>query len=825
MRLIITLLAFCIHFTIHAQIEELPLQNNIKLIGNSKIEGVERVSFQQIATRGVSYTCILPGDTSSIVVDTSGFGADCLVGLKKNPSSGVAQIFDKTNLEYIANTGISFALDSFSIELCNVNGTNCEEFFYYYAIERSSSEFIQSTISAAEDTKTEIIIPLSQVPSPVVSFELIGNSSGSKAVGYVEKPDKFIFYSGRGGYQNEYKIVACDAFCACDTFIYPVNVKTDTLDLPILDDFSYTGPYPDPKIWINDDVFVNNTFAIKPPSIGVASFDGIDAGGSPYGGGNGNSDYLTSRQIDLGKYVAFDNIYLSYFVEPKGLGNTPEDIDSLVLEFKDKDGNWNKIQGLIPGFPLMVDSFAFQSISITDEKYLYKGFQFRFRNRSDNTGMLDLWHLDYISLSSGVVPTINSSDIAFSLLPKGLLKTYTAMPWRQFENFEEAELNLSGNNLNLSIDLHNFFDKIETADPSNLRIFEKITGIELVNNLPLLELPPLAPVDQRNLEPGFHHFDASKNLPSFLSQIKDDFNGGDNYQFFTEYTVNNSSEANLPAVKRNNKVIQETNMSYYFAYDDGSAEANLAVKKTGSQAAVKFHANVGDTLRAIQIAIPRVFNDVTKQLFNILVWKDNLSSKPIHSDLLVKPFYPDKLFDSLQAYTTFVLMDEALSKEEPVFIPAGDFYVGWQQATDDEFPITVGFDKNNLEAAKNSFVSLSSGWQSLESLNFQGAIMIRPVLGNVKLNNTPDLVSSNELWQTRFTLAPNPANDNLHIISNDATAQVEHLQIYNIQGNLIKTINNQTDIDVSDLTSGMYFIKIKEYQKEVLNTLKFTVSH
>ena len=824
MRLIIILFILLSAFGLHAQVEEIPLTRNISLRNSDVVNGKTSIYFPVNTQRSITYVCIFPGGTKEISIDTSGYGSDCLVNIKKTPVNGSLQLTEKTKVSYTANLTPVLLLDTFSIEICNADTTNCDELFYYYAIERASSKFIQNSLVVQEETKTESIIPLDQVPSPVVKFHINGNVTGSKAVAYLEKPDKFIFYSGRGGLENVYNIVACDNFCVCDTFVYNVSVKSDTLDLPVMDDFSYSCPYPDPKIWINDDVYVNNTFAIKPPSIGVATFDGINSEGNPYLGGHGVSDHLTSRQIDLSKYVPFDNVYLSFFVEPKGYGNIPEDIDTLSLEFKDQNGFWNPIQTFVPGFPLQTDSFLFQAISITDLKYLFKGFQFRFVNKSDNTGMLDNWHIDYVSLNSGVIPSENTADIAFSQQPAGLLKSYTAMPWRQFESFEDTELNLSGNNLNLSIDLHNFFNKVETADPSNLKIYEISTGKNVVNNLTLLELPPLAPVDQRNLDPGFHHFDATKNLPGFLNQIKDDFNGSNGYRFVTEYTVNNSSESNLPVVKRNNKVSRETDLTYYYAYDDGIAESNIAVKKNGSRAAVKFHANVGDTLRAIQIAIPRVFNDVTKQLFNLLVWKDDLNTTPIHSDLLVKPFYPDKLFDTLQAFTTYVLMDEALTKEQPVYIPPGDFYIGWQQATDDEFPVTVGFDKNNPQAAKNSFVSLSAGWQTLESVNFNGAIMIRPVMGDIKINHTPGLVNTKDYKNSRYFISPNPVSTSLNIFSNSEIKPFIQAHIFNIQGKLLKSTSNDFQIKVDDLLPGMYFLKITDGQNNQPEVLKFIVS-
>ncbi|MBL7830595.1 MAG: hypothetical protein JNK41_06175, partial [Saprospiraceae bacterium] len=306
-----TLILLLIPFFVSSQVIETSPSHNSILSDHTTINGKTQISFTHFGDREIKYTCILPGASKDIEIDTTGFGADCTVIINKVPNSGIGEILDKQKLTYTANSGIIFQLDTISLKICNSDSSNCDELFYYFAVERPSVKYIQPTINVVENTKSYFTLPLNQVPSPTMNLKLIGNIEGTQAVGYVEAPDKFVFYSARGGYSNELSVIACDAYCVCDTFVYKVNVKTDTIDLPFLDDFSYSGPYPDPKLWINDDVFINNTFAIKQPSIGVATFDGTNSGGSPYLGGNGISDYLTSQQIDLGKYNSGSNVYLS----------------------------------------------------------------------------------------------------------------------------------------------------------------------------------------------------------------------------------------------------------------------------------------------------------------------------------------------------------------------------------------------------------------------------------------------------------------------------------------------------------------------------------
>src|SRR5690606_34499596 len=101
------------------------------------------------------------------------------------------------------------------------------------------------------------------------------------------------------------------------------------------------------------------------------------AEGLPYGGGYGGSDTLTSRPIDLS---AENAAYLSFYIQPKGIGYLPRLMDSLVVEGKNVDGNWRKLEefeGLENSFVNM-DAPEFQRVSIElDPEFRHREFQFR----------------------------------------------------------------------------------------------------------------------------------------------------------------------------------------------------------------------------------------------------------------------------------------------------------------------------------------------------------------------------------------------------------------------------------------------------------------
>ena len=130
-------------------------------------------------------------------------------------------------------------------------------------------------------------------------------------------------------------------------------VLLDTINLGLkgfLDDFSYEGTYPDTNLWIDNKVFINRDFAKAPITLGVATFEGLSETGYPYDFTAGSTtsavaDYLTSKPVNL-NYPAGDSIYFSFYCQPQGLGNDPEYIDSLVLQFKHSATGPEE-----PGFP------------------------------------------------------------------------------------------------------------------------------------------------------------------------------------------------------------------------------------------------------------------------------------------------------------------------------------------------------------------------------------------------------------------------------------------------------------------------------------------
>ena len=78
---------------------------------------------------------------------------------------------------------------------------------------------------------------------------------------------------------------------------------SDTLTLPFFEDFAHIAGYPKSTRWVDNLVWINNSFPKKAPNFGVATFDHLNAFGNPYHTLDKRemvfADSLTSQPINL----------------------------------------------------------------------------------------------------------------------------------------------------------------------------------------------------------------------------------------------------------------------------------------------------------------------------------------------------------------------------------------------------------------------------------------------------------------------------------------------------------------------------------------------
>jgi len=110
---------------------------------------------------------------------------------------------------------------------------------------------------------------------------------------------------------------------------------------------------------------------------------------------------------------------------------------------------------------------------------------------------------------------------------------------------------------------------------------------------------------------------------------------------------------------------------------------------------------------------------------------------------------------------------------------------------------------NTLISGLNSqsIIPSSAGYYKVREMFFDGRFAFSD---SIYFN--PLSIDNNSILPDNFKFYPNPASDNLTI----EVAQRTEIEISNIEGQIIqrlKTIDNKTDIDISDFTNGVYIIR------------------
>ncbi|HMY85122.1 MAG TPA: T9SS type A sorting domain-containing protein [Saprospiraceae bacterium] len=586
--------------------------------------------------------------------------------------------------------------------------------------------------------------------------------------------------------------------------------------LPFFDDFAYNDKYPDQRRWVDKNVFINNTMGDNPPSVGVATFDGLNSNGSPYGGGFGRADYLTSTFFDLSGVQHSEPVFLSYYLQPKGKTYNHQLRDSIELEFKNKSGQWERIvayKGIDPSFPSSyVPPFEYYSVQV-DPKYFYRGFQFRFVNYNYRLGVYSTWHLDYVKLIANQLPGLNQQDIAFTDPPNRILRTYSAIPYRQLSGFEDKELADT-----TKIRLYNHFLEVaeDLGDP-RLEIQEITTGTEIYNGQLVNTVPQLNP------PAGFNAFDNPFDPQSIAASVASVPAGQLPLIFRTKYHFDQDQEVSF--LEENNTVTSEAEVGYVLAYDDGSAELNIAAEANNSvksQIAVKFRLNTGDTLRAVQFHFPRLYDDVSHQLFNLKIWVGSLKEEPDYYYQLQRPVYADTYYDTLQGFTTYPLVNDLTQEPLPLYIPPGDFYIGWQQfsvSSTGQF-IPVGFDRNYQGGEALTYYKSTGDWKPMTELTASPLLKGIPMI-RAKFQDAWKTSSTTQSKATGFYVFPNPVSSVLNIGASEEMSDNATYHIIDITGKVVMAGDVIKPIDTGGLSEGIYFLLVRNKEGKNLGNARF----
>jgi hypothetical protein len=576
----------------------------------------------------------------------------------------------------------------------------------------------------------------------------------------------------------------------------------DTLCLPFFEDFSNprfrltaeavpcddtvhrSNPtvYPSDVLWADELAYVNADYGIDPPSIGVATLDGLKANGRPYNELSpfGPADSLTSKPIRLGD-PSLSDVYLSFYYQPAGRGDNPEPGDSLILEAFGVDSVWHWLWSVSDSNgtifdPFRLVMFPLDSASAAPGYWRHDAFRFRFRNKASRNGNNDHWHLDYILLDADRDPGDTLfRDVAFVERPPSMLKRYREMPWRQFRDHQlEA----------LAPDMQaRVYNNFNTANNTNFQdsLLHRDSGT----------LIGLSPSESAAVPPmGFNtYFHANQEVPASVPGYDEDTM---NLQW--KLRLRPSDDIN----PWNDTLLVEQAFRNYYAYDDGTAERAYGLIGTGAKLAQRYETFEPDTLYAVYIHWAFVNGGVGDKFFSLIVFQsiDTTGLTDSDSVLYQEDFLVPRYPDSINGWHVYRL-------DEPVPVD-GIFYIGWLQSQEDL--LNVGFDRNT-DASQELWFNLGDAW--LPS-SLSGAVMMRPQ-GAPDIINYP-FVSGLPAPQASesFRIWPNPSRDWVYweTLSASRSGEDTWVQLHAPDGRVLRRSRVMDGrMDLSGLPAGLYHLE------------------
>lgn len=561
------------------------------------------------------------------------------------------------------------------------------------------------------------------------------------------------------------------------------------LSLPFFDDFSGSSMYPDAALWTDSNVLVNNGFAVCSPTMHVATFDALDSHAEVYSNANSTSfvaDYLTSRPIRLDSVFgpspralsAADSVFVSFYYQPQGNGDSPEENDSLVLEFGVENGNgtikWHhawSTRGMSLA-EMMADTthngecFRPVSVAITDSVYFTERFYFRFKNYAsmvgsmypNNRGNCDNWNIALVSLDCGrKAGDLSLPGVAFAAQRPSFLKRYSSLPYRQYRYnptaciAEDARAYVS----NLDSIAHTLTCTYEVNQIGGTHSWTDA-------NPQTITINPYQTcgLDTILFETGLFYADDEADTASF--EIK--------------FIINDGTLADTMTMIQG--------FYDYYAYDDGIPEMGYGLEPVGSAFAVQFRAFAADTLMGVSILFNHTFNDANAMFFNIVVWRDDYG-KPGEELYRMENLYVD-WSENPYEFVYYQL-------DSPVAL-IGNFYVGIEQLGTGI--INIGFDASN-DNRKYNFMNCDGTW--LNS-SFNGSIMLRPVMSCGAFSGIDERMTDN------VSIFPNPVSDLLSVYG----IEVEQTVVYDLAGREMVRFGRTNILSLVSLEPGSYILRITD---------------
>lgn len=566
------------------------------------------------------------------------------------------------------------------------------------------------------------------------------------------------------------------------------------LQLPFWDDFYSSEGVPNDSLWENsENVLINKHYAHRPPSLGVATFDGLQFDGSPYNtdpGSSESTDRLISHSIDLSGYTANDNLILSFFYQLGGNGESPEydDGDKLQVEFKDANGNWHQAMVILPEVDRDPRIFYQVLLKIEDPAYFHQDFQFAFQSFGNQSGPFDLWHLDYVYLNAdrSLIDNIYP-DRAVNQDLSNIFQYYSAIP---------------NNHLNLEEDLqtpyyllNNLYDLRQVYRQSvNITV---ITTDEIITtSYPITDegtKSPIAAHGNHDVDVPFPITDNGLPKPdSSVQEIK--------YEIAVKTFDNRIDSGNYdlkyaPIDFRVNDTIRKSFViEDYYAYDDGTAEAAAGLQVAGNKLAYQFVLNRVDSAYIHGFDINTVYAGATAngKSIELHVWENNGS---LPGKLLIRESITIDGNDLRDVFNRYTFRTPVVVKDT--------FFIGFTLTGSGKMPI--GLDKNSDNSGK-IFENVSGEWMPIGD-RISGTLMMRPFIGPEPTGPVTSIEADPIVEEPSFMLYPNPSKDGRFYLRGN----IQEVQAVNVSGQEIecdfqRSYGEESQIFITQ--KGVFILKI-----------------
>ena len=544
--------------------------------------------------------------------------------------------------------------------------------------------------------------------------------------------------------------------------------------------------------WVDRNAYHNYTSAVLPPTIGVATLDGLDQYGRPYDNSSSTSwgiaDYLTSKPIDLSQLATGDTtLYLSFFYQPGGFGDAATGGDSLCLEFFNSYTNqWDRVWSTFGDtlYPAVSDPFRQVLVRVDTNilptrGYFSPAFQFRFLNYGSLAGNNDIWNIDYVRLDRNrFVNDTVISDIAFQYQFPSILKNFEQMPAWQFTGAADLadSLALPVSNLNEPQAVSNppattFHILARETYPLTSQLFTTTSTFNAASENYITLYP-----GRQYTAPALPH----DSLLTISSQATLDVN---------DYLAANDTISRTQVLEN------------ILAYDDGTAERAYGLQNLGlKKFAYDFRLNYPDTIVGYQVMYSYVDDDVHDLVFQFNLWTDSLKlnnvffhDTPVWTSNNTTPYYGT---GQVNGFATYRL-------DSPIAVPR-HFYFGWAQT--DTRNLQIGYDINSTKGSSHMFIYTNGRWDT-STIGILGSPMIRLIMKRTNLFSS----GIREASIQSIKAYPNPTNGQLNFDLPD-----EHsykIDLYNTMGQLCHSSTlsdgNKT-LDIAQLPASIYLMRLTD---------------